>query len=84
MCCHSIFEVRGDKILQDSQKNIRTIQRKLYYAKEGVPMGRRVPKWQNQLMKTAQAIQPLHEQWTMLNELIMLWFKRTDRLLSLT
>jgi len=34
------------------------------------------------LVMTAWAVQSLHEQWTMLNEL-MLWFKRTDGLLSL-
>jgi hypothetical protein len=34
------------------------------------------------LMKTTRAVRPLHEQWTVLNEL-MFHFKRTDGLLSL-
>jgi hypothetical protein len=38
------------------------MQRKLYYAKEGVPVDGKFP---------------LHEKWTLLNEL-MFWFKRTD------
>jgi len=30
-----------------SQKNVSTTWRKLCCAKEGVPIGRKVPKWQN-------------------------------------
>jgi hypothetical protein len=33
------------------------------------------------LMKTARAVRPLHERRTILNELV-LWFKRTDELMS--
>jgi len=34
----------GGKTLEDSQINVITIHRKLYYAKEGVPMGGKFPK----------------------------------------
>jgi len=34
MCCCTIFVVRGGKLIRDSQKNVGTIQRKLYYLKE--------------------------------------------------
>jgi len=47
MCCHLIFVARGEKTLRDSQKNVSTLQRKLYYTKEGVPMGGNFPEWQN-------------------------------------
>jgi hypothetical protein len=43
------------KPLQDSQKNVGTMWRKLYYAKEVVPMGGKVSKWQI-LRKTSWAI----------------------------
>jgi hypothetical protein len=39
-----IVVVRGDKTLQDSQKNVNTIQKKLNYAKEGVPVSGKVPE----------------------------------------
>jgi hypothetical protein len=39
--------VRGEvKTLQDSQKNVSTIYRKLYY-KKSIPMGEKIPEWQN-------------------------------------
>jgi hypothetical protein len=47
MCCHSIFVVRGGKTLWDSQMNATTVWRKLCYAKEGIPMGEKVPRFQN-------------------------------------
>jgi hypothetical protein len=34
--------VTGGKTHQDSRKNVNTIQRKLYYAKEGIPTGGKV------------------------------------------
>jgi hypothetical protein len=53
----------------DSQKNFGTIWRKQYYAKEDVSMAGKVPNSQQvSLMNNAWAIQPLHEQHTMLNE----------------
>jgi hypothetical protein len=39
--------LEGVKPFWDSQRCIRTIWRKLYYAKEVVPVGGRVPKWKN-------------------------------------
>jgi desulfoferrodoxin (superoxide reductase-like protein) len=70
MCWYSYFVVIGGKTHQDSQKNVSTIWRKLYYAEECVPMSGKVLKWlKSSLMKTAQAVQPLHEQWTLLNKL---------------
>jgi hypothetical protein len=60
--------VRRGKSPQDSQENVGTIQRKMYYIKESAPMG----GWkdskmeeQTSLMKTTQAIQPLYDLWTM-------------------
>jgi hypothetical protein len=39
--------VRRGENLQESQKNVNIIDRKLYYAKAGVLMGGEVLKWQN-------------------------------------
>jgi hypothetical protein len=68
---------RGGKTLEDSQKNVSTIQRKMYYVNKGIPMGEKVPvAEQASLTNTTQAIQSFHKCWIMLNKLL-LWFKRT-------
>jgi hypothetical protein len=38
---------KGGKTLGDSQKNVSTIWRKVYYAKESAPTDGKVLKWQN-------------------------------------
>jgi len=45
--------VREGKTLRDSQKNVSTIRREVYYGKEGVPMGGNVTK-KASLVKTAR------------------------------
>jgi hypothetical protein len=83
-CCHSILWSEWAKTIQDSQKNVRTMRRKLQHAKEIVPMcgkGYRVAELAS--LMTARHVRPLHEWQTVLKELI-LWFKTTDGLLSRT
>lgn len=70
----------GVKILQDSQKNVSTILRELFYA-----IGGKIPKWQDRhhwrsLLRLSHHF--MNDRWK-LNKLI-LSFKRTDALLSLT
>jgi hypothetical protein len=47
MFCYLISVVRKGKTLQDIKKNDSTLWRSLYYAKEGILMGGKVPKLQN-------------------------------------
>jgi len=44
---HDVIQVLWSEGVEpsDSQKNVSIICRKLYYIKEGVPMGGKVPKW---------------------------------------
>jgi len=44
---HSVNMVRGNETFWKSQKKVGTIWGKLYYAEEDVPVGGKVPDWQN-------------------------------------
>jgi hypothetical protein len=73
----------GVKPSEIHRRIFSTIRRKLYYAKSSVPMGEKVPKWQSKHCWWIMLEPSDHStDGTVLNEL-MVWFKRTDGLLSL-